>query len=494
MSARQFLILWLSQVAGRLRMIRGIHAGASVTFWLLGILVLYQVLRGVIPYPEVQALLPLLVIAAVAATGYGAMRMIRTASLSEAAGVADQKANLRDQLKSAYWFAQLPCVQPAVELLVQRASRAARERHPREILPLQVPKSAWGSLGLMLVVAILAAWPPQWARSVKMPESSAVAARNASKPTNLAPATGPAAGGMTSQGTSPTRATTPESAGSVHNEEASDEDKDSKGAADDGQRDDAPRQAAAGETAAGAGGTPGTRSVQNSQRESPTEWLGSVISRLKEMIAQDDGKGEDFAPEGSAQGVARAARADNGRNADTGSANPSPEYRKAERSENSNMALNSLGGMGPRNTVAGEADNEAGEEQSGRNNSNAGPLGQRVGTSRAGAGDEGDAPRGDPGGNAEAAPVLGNKTQRLAMQLRRVTAQSKSSSEARDEEEGTPEAFFSATRSQAARAEMREVEGTVSAVRAEAAHTEETPLAYRAVVKDYFLTQHRKEK
>jgi hypothetical protein len=492
MSARQFLIHWLSQVAGRLRMIRSIHAGATVTFWLLGLVTLYQVLRVAIPHTEVvQALVPLLVIAGVAVVGYGATRAAGGASLSEAAGVADQKANLRDQLKSAYWFAQLPASQPVVEALVQRASQTARERIPQEILPLQVPRSAWGSLGLALLVGILAALPPQWAHSVKTPESSAQAAKGAQK--DAIPQQGPQviAQGMASEGPAAARSGPRASAGMAREDEVSQEDTDSRGAAGDRQSDDVPKRPAEGDAVAGSGGTVGTRAAQNTQRESPSEWLGSVISRLKEMVAQDDTEGEDSAPEGSAQGVARAARADNGRTADTGSANPSPEYRKAERSENSNMALNSLGGIGPRNTLAGEGD---GEEQSGRNNSNAGPLGQRVGTSRAGAGDDGDAPQGDPGGNSEATPVLGKKTQRLAMQLRRVAAQSKSSPDARDEDEGTPEAFFSATRSQAARVDVQEAQVTQSVARAEATSAEQTPLAYRALVKDYFLTQHRKEK
>ncbi len=493
MSERQFLIQWLSQVARRLRLIRNLNAGAAITFCLLGVAALYQVLRVIIPYTEVvQAMLPLLALAAFGVIAAGLYRMARPASLTEAACVADQRANLHDQLKSAYWFMQMPTGQPAVEALMQRASRTAEQRQPREFLPLQVPKSAWGSLGLALVVGILAWWSPQWTYSLKAEESAAaVAMRSARNNANPASGTQFAPQGMVSQWVATSPNTRSVGGASNANDPLSDESTDSKGAADERLGGDDPKPAPPGKKEEGPGGTPNRRSAQNSQRESPAEWLGSVISRLKEMMAQDDSAGENAAPEGSAQSGTRMAQADNGRNSDAGSANPTPEYRNAERSENSNMAMNSLGGIGPRNAIPGEGE---AEEQSGRNNSNSGPMGQRVGTSRGGAGEEGDAPRGNPGGDSESTSVLGKKTQRLAMQLRRVPAQSKSSSEARDEDEGTPEAFFSATRSQAARVEAQDVEATPRAARAEATSDGQTPLAYRTVVKDYFLTQHRKEK
>ena len=179
--------------------------------------------------------------------------------------------------------------------------------------------------------------------------------------------------------------------------ELSEEGADLKGAVDERPGGHDSKPAPAGEAGQGSDGRPTRGSAQNSMRESPSEWLGSVISRLKDMMAQEDANGEDVSPQGSAQGAARMAQADNGRNSDAGSVNPTPEYRNAERPENSNMAMKSLGGIGPRNALPGEG--AAGEEQSGRNNSNSGPMGQRVGTSRGGAGDDCDQhqPSGWPG-------------------------------------------------------------------------------------------------
>ncbi len=496
MSERQFLILWLSRFAGRLRLIRRLRAGATITFWLLVIAALYQVLRAMIPYTEVmQALSRLLAIAAVGIVAYGLYRMARPTSLTQAASAADQAANLRDELKSAYWFVQAPAGQPAVELHMQRASRTAKQRDPRQILPLRIPKSAWGSLGLALLMGVFAWWSPQWAYSIKngAGDSKALAILGTSvKPAASASSNNVAGGQGRSQEPPIPRSTKALSRSSAENDSPGDTDTDSKGAVDARLSGDglAPP---AGAAQSASSGTPTRRAAQNLPRESPSQWLGSVISRLKDLMQQGDEqtRSDDAAPEGSAQRGTRMAAAENGRNTDAGSSNPSPQYRDAERSGNTDMRLNSLGGTGPRNTLAGEG---AGEEQSGRNNSNSGAMGQRVGTSRGGAGDEGDAPRGDPGGASESTPVLGRKTQRLAMQLKRVPTHSKSRSDAGDEDEGTPEAFFSATRSQASRVEPQGAEATPRATRSESTQTEQTPLAYRAVVKDYFLTQHRKEK
>ncbi len=497
MSERQFLIHWLSQVAGRLRLIRRLHALGTVTLWLLGIVTLYEILRALISQPQVvQALTPLLVLSALGAVGYGVFRMARVTSLTEAASVADQAANLSDQLKSAYWFAHTPTDQPAVELLLQRASRTAHQRDPRQILPLQIPGSAWGSVALALIIGALTWWSPQLAYSIKEGggESKAVAMRGGKQAATSSSVVAHNDAGEAAQDAAMMRGTKLANGPlSAHASESSAEEGESKGSTDErtGEADSQP--APAGASAASGSAAPGKGSGQNAQAESPSEWLGSVLSRLKDMMQQgrEQSPGDDLAAEGEALAGARMSPAENGRNSDAGARNPTPEYRNADRGGGSDMRMNSLGGIGPRNTLAGEG---TGEEQSGRNNSNSGAMGQRVGTSRGGAGDEGDAPRGNPGGESESAPVLGRKTQRLAMQLKKVPTQSRSTPGAAAEDEGTPEAFFSATRSQASRVDLEHVEGAPRAVRNDALRSEQTPLAYRTVVKDYFLTQHRKEK
>lgn len=495
MSERQLLIHWLSQVAGRLRLIRTVQTLASLTLWWLALAAVYLALRASIPQREVlQALTPLIILSALGIAAYGVFRLARGTSLGEAADAADHAARLSDQIKSAYWFLRSPTDMPVVEVLMARAAHTVSRHDPQRLLPMTMPRAAWGSLTLALVVAALFWWSPVPAYSVKADDgrSFAVAAQTAKGVKSVAgrgetaEGTGDAPLDRTSHGRAPVN--------SAFNDPQNDSAEDDRASAGEERGFGGGLiPAAASEQPPAEAGSGARRGAQNRATESPSEWLGSVISRLKEMMNQEEPRspGEASAPSGEGLDGARMGAADNGRRDDGGAANPTPEYRDADRSGLNDIRMNALGGLGPRNTIAGEG---SGEEQSGRHNSNSGALGQRVGTSRAGAGDDSAAPRGNPGGEGESAPVLGKKTQRLALQLKRAVTQAKNPSPQQEDDEGTPEAFFSATRAQAARVQLQAVQASSQSAPGETMAGEQTPLAYRAVVKDYFLTQHRKEK
>ncbi len=78
--------------------------------------------------------------------------------LERAAGVADQRAGLNDEIKSAYWFMRQGDSSPWIDLLVGRAAETARQLDPRGLVPVTVPKRFGVALvlfGLLQVIALV---------------------------------------------------------------------------------------------------------------------------------------------------------------------------------------------------------------------------------------------------------------------------------------------------------------------------------------------------
>jgi hypothetical protein len=78
--------------------------------------------------------------------------------LERAAGVADQRANLHDEIKSAYWFIRQDDSSPWVDLLVGRAAQTARRLDPRRLVPMTIPKRFGIALvlfGLLQAIALV---------------------------------------------------------------------------------------------------------------------------------------------------------------------------------------------------------------------------------------------------------------------------------------------------------------------------------------------------
>ena len=78
--------------------------------------------------------------------------------LGRAAGVADIRAGLNDEIKSAYWFMRQDDSSPWIDLLVGRAAATARRLNPRRLVPVAIPKRfgiALALFGLLQVVALV---------------------------------------------------------------------------------------------------------------------------------------------------------------------------------------------------------------------------------------------------------------------------------------------------------------------------------------------------
>lgn len=499
MSEPQVLIDWLQQVARRLRWRRHSAVAASVTFWLLILLLAWQVIRAVVPEQAVaSALLPLLIMAAVGLAAWALFRMWRKPSLDEAAFAADGLGGWHDQIKSALWFAQSPRVDPGVEVLLQRTHATVAAADPRKLLPLGTPRMLYGALGTALLCGLMAWWSPRLAYPEKQSDESGSArawtsgASTASKPGSTSVSD---TGAGSAQARSGIQKRAGQGAANADSSVALADAEATSAPATEGAAAPVPPAAPAEEGPSRTDVAAERRVARNTPQETPTEWLGSVVERLKEMLQKGDldSDGEGVSPGGEAQGGARVNPSDRGNQQDLGSASPDTRMRNPDNTGGSQLNLNALGGIGPRDTLPGDV---AGEEQSGRNNnSNTGPLGRRISSSRGGPGDGDDEVKGDPGGSSQSPAVLGRKTERLALQLRRVPSPTRGGEDPAKDDPGSAEEFFAATRSQAARTAATPGAGPArSGAPADALSATQTPLAWRGAVKDYSLSQHRREK
>ena len=79
--------------------------------------------------------------------------------LARAAAVADSRADLHDELKTAYWFMGLSGDSPWINLQLNRAAETARGLDPRGLVPTTVPRGFLTALGLFVVLQVLAFIP-----------------------------------------------------------------------------------------------------------------------------------------------------------------------------------------------------------------------------------------------------------------------------------------------------------------------------------------------
>ena len=79
--------------------------------------------------------------------------------LGRAAGVADMRAGLNDEIKSAYWFMRQDDSSPWIDLLVGRAAATARRLNPRRLVPVTIPKRFGITLALFGLLQVLALVP-----------------------------------------------------------------------------------------------------------------------------------------------------------------------------------------------------------------------------------------------------------------------------------------------------------------------------------------------
>ncbi len=117
------------------------------------------------------------VVAAVLMLGtYIAWRALRQVTLAQAAGEADARARLKDELKSAYWFVSTPEPSPFAELQIARAAATARRLDPGAIVPGRPPRSLYAVAGLGAALLLVTWIAPQQSHSWDGADAAATAA------------------------------------------------------------------------------------------------------------------------------------------------------------------------------------------------------------------------------------------------------------------------------------------------------------------------------
>lgn len=480
MHEREYLLRWLDAAAARLRFDHWAHAAAALAAVGCGALLAHRLIALAVPVAAVRgALLPLLIMLAFAGACAVLWRARRIPDADDAARTADRRAHLHDQLRSAQWFADHAQASPQIDLLLRRAGDSARTHALADAFPRRAPQALWWALACLAASALLAQWRPHAAAPAATADVTATA--QAEKPLQSAATT---------------------RAGERHEPQVQ------PAGASEAQRlwaqlkaltDALPGADGALKSAVDARDATRAKRILEALRVDPqsggaapppakdqvsAEVARGILDRLAQLMADGGASGAPEAvPQQANTGRITQALREEMRNAPPPDA--SGEQPEASALDAELRAL-SRQTYGPRQT--GPGNGEAGGE-SGPANSTGGAMGRRVGVSRAGANDGEQRPDGNPTGTAEAEPILGAPTQRLATQLKRVQMPN----EPADEDEGSEESYFAATRSQSAQAQYVAAGAQQRRSEESASLADAMPLDYREAAKRFTLAQHVKE-
>jgi hypothetical protein len=238
------------------------------------------------------------------------------------------------------------------------------------------------------------------------------------------------------------------------------------------------------QAAAQASGTRATHTALDQMTEAVAQ---GILERIKELTTEEGGVPQTPPPLEDAESPTERLQRELRAEMDEVQRSRPGEQSTRENDLNTQMRGMSRRSTGGRELVRGESDpmQEAGRTSVG----GGGSMGRRIGVSQAGGGD-GEQPRSNPEGNAEAEPVMGKKTQRLAVQLQAVKVEQS----AEEDPNGAEDAFYAATQAQASKLDYETLTARQRYAADQGAPRERMPMAYRDAVKQYMLEQHGKEK
>jgi hypothetical protein len=158
MSDKELIIKSLEKVDRRIRtnrLFREFTVGLSA-FLLIPLLFkawdLFRPFRG-------RTVVAVFVLWLIGVTAYLIWRMSGRSTLSQAAAALDLKASLKDEIKSAYWFATTPHAAQRsnswVELQVRRAAARANQLNIDQLYPRVIPRTSYLSLALIALLIVL---------------------------------------------------------------------------------------------------------------------------------------------------------------------------------------------------------------------------------------------------------------------------------------------------------------------------------------------------
>ncbi|HEU5283921.1 MAG TPA: hypothetical protein VFU53_08910 [Burkholderiales bacterium] len=486
MSDRETLLRWLNAVAARVGWSRRMPELARLACALIALWLLAEVLTALgLPAPVRSALTPLLVLCAVGAAALSAWRLARPTTLAQAAEAVDMRAGLKDQLKSAHWFAQRPARDALVELLLTRAAGTAQRLDARGLFPLSVPRSALAALVLAIVTGALAWFSPRIALPiVRDPDSAPVAVNN--KPVERSVRRNDVE--QTAAETAPPDSARTNDPSTIWSQLERMAQQLPAGAeveaigravtARDAPLTERLLQALRREQAAGA--EPGARSREE---QLTTELAQGMFERLQEIFEKEGTPRREPSMRPIEEPTARITQEVQAQSREEkrkikgtpaqGEIQFNPRMRALTRRSAASQEL----AQG-----AGEAA-EAGSQTSVEGDAKGTPEGK----SRSG-GTSGEHPESSASAT-DSQPVLGDQAVRLEVQLREVRVERTDDPQL----QATEESFYAATQRQAAQVQYEGIAAQWRRQREATVPPSSAPFSYREAVKRYFLTQHGRE-
>jgi hypothetical protein len=496
MSDREILFRSLRRVAARLSWSRRVPELGRLVCLLVALALAAEILKVFgVPAQVLSGLAPLLLFIALVAVAVFVWRIVRPTTLAQAAGAADARAGLRDELKSAYWFAEHPARDAFVEVLLARAARTAQAIDPRGLIPLAMPRSARAALVLALLTGALAWFSPRL-NFPALHGSGPASALAAGVPSgDSGPAINEFEKLLEQQRAS--ASTAPQDAVSMPDQKATwTQIEEAVGQLPAGGEHDAIRRAVAARDArlvakllqALRHKQADAAELDSIQRPGDEPIAASLEHGSLERLQEDPEKGskpvqappaDDFAQPTARVRQQLREQAEEERRRITGMpAEGDPEFNPRMRAINrSGVAMREL------KYAAGEAADAGAQTQAD------GPaMGPPDGKGRSG-GSSGEHPESSFSTEFDPTPVLAAPTERLEAKMQRVRIERTGD----PEQEATREEFFAETRRRASQVDYESLDVQWRTRREDVLQQGRTPLSYREAVKRYFLTQHGKE-
>ncbi len=173
----------ITDVLGRLH--RRARANDAIGFlthglWGLAALLLLLKLSGLWDVGAARGVI--LALYAVGLVGILAWHFTRKPRLASSAGLADQRADLKDELKSAWAFMGSSEPTTWTELQIARAAETAGEMDEEAVAPIVVPRGTYAAAGASALLVALLVWNPSWVREASAPALFSLGEGNLASP------------------------------------------------------------------------------------------------------------------------------------------------------------------------------------------------------------------------------------------------------------------------------------------------------------------------
>ena len=484
MSDREILFRWLSTVAARVGWTRRLPELGRLACALVALGLLAEVFEVLgVPPPVRSVLVALLVVAALVVVALFAWRLTRPTTLAQAAWAADSRADLKDEIKSAHWFAQSPARDDLVELLLARAARTAQRLDVRRLFPLGVPRSAIAALALAVGTGALAWFSPRIALPVmQQPSAPPAMASGTAREDPVAKNEAEKSG---AESASPETATQRDQSADWSQLEQLTKQLPA------GAEEEALREAVAerdvrlvSQLVQALGHKQAQAGARRSKGEQmPAGTAQNILDSLADILKKEAKPAGEPLAGAVAEPMARVTQqarneAEEERRKMSGTpAEGDVEFNPRMRAVHRNSAV-------MRNIAYATGEAAAAGAQTSVDGT---AMGTPDSKGRAG-GTSGEHPE-SSANDTDTLPVLGQPTVRLQTQLDKVRVDPEDD----PEQQATKESFYVATQRRASQVDYESVAPQWRAQREAALASSRTPLSYREAVKRYFLTRHAKE-